>query len=175
MTNFFCISSVVSNVSTFFAFFTDFYFVPSYTNSRFVTNDRRGKSPEAIFFYGNRFKVIWINAISSSAKMIQYQSLRNFSFNRLIRKPMGLYVAAIRLLTKMKVTVPFHVGLSCPYPAIAKIGSEFRNRTTFVNFFPESYIGVFFSRLHSLCKSPQPFSFFTVHTLMHITCNGGME
>jgi len=90
-------------------------------------------SPQKVFLPSNSLKMCWVAAKSISAKMVYVQSFRDFSFNKLIGKSMG--IVAFNTNLELSITVPFFAAPSAcfPQPATRRL----------INFVPKSLFNAF--------------------------------
>jgi hypothetical protein len=78
-----------------------------------VTSGKRIPSP-LILACRNRLKMIWPNAKTISAEMVDLKSIWNFPYKELVSKPMRTTELAS---VDSEVSVPPHIFNSSPYPA----------------------------------------------------------
>lgn len=106
-------------------------------------NKLRNKSSDRVFSYRNWLKMFWVNAISYTAQMVYYKSLRYLSCKKLIADP----VSKIRLTFNSKPTVAVLIGLDCPNPTavISFVNSSHKSFMAFDKIFRRH-------GMHLLCR-----------------------
>ena len=72
-------------------------------------------TPSAVFSVSDRFKMLWINAVMNTAKVVNFQPIRNSTYHLLVSVSMGTNTFPLSVLN-IKRTITRLKASTCPNP-----------------------------------------------------------